>query len=175
MVNSSNKGSKSLQKRSISLDFLEGSIDEFDENVVRMWDEAQRLWPLAYAPYSGFHVVAVVLTSEGGVLAGTNQENASFPVGICAERVVLSALSCQVPLSRVQAMLVFAARFTNNHGFVMPVDPKPVAPCGMCRQALMEQIKRQNHDFPLYLASSGGTIWCLERASDLLPLAFRDF
>jgi cytidine deaminase len=175
MINPSNKGSKSLQKHSISLDFLEGGLEDFGENLVRMWDEAQRLWPMAYAPYSGFNVVAVVLTSDGSILAGTNQENASFPVGICAERVVLSALSCQGPLPRVKAMLVFAGRLSSHNGLVTPVQSKPVAPCGMCRQALMEQVKRQNHDFPLYLANSGGTIWCLERASDLLPLAFRDF
>ncbi|MFM7496647.1 MAG: cytidine deaminase [Bacteroidota bacterium] len=163
----------SPQSRSITLEVKVGQVRDFGEQVRRMWDEAQKVWPLAYAPYSGFHVVAVVLTPEGDLLTGTNQENASFPVGICAERVVLSALSCQVPQPRVEAMLVYAGRKISNRGLGEPCAP--VAPCGMCRQALMEQIKRQNHDFILYLASSNGEIWCLERASDLLPLAFLDF
>jgi len=163
----------SPQSRSITLELKVGQVRDFGEQVRRMWDEAQKVWPSAYAPYSGFHVVAVVLTPEGDLLSGTNQENASFPVGICAERVVLSALSCQVSQPQVVAMLVYADRKIPNRGLGEP--SAPVAPCGMCRQALMEQIKRQNHDFILYLASSNGEIWCLERASDLLPLAFLDF
>jgi len=151
-----------------------GKAEDFGENTVRMFQRAREVWVSAYAPYSEFYVAAVVLTRSGSMLAGTNQENASYPVGICAERVVLSALSCLEQGGEVAAMLVLAGR--KNQA----MDPKegsrnPVAPCGMCRQALLEQIKRQNADFPLFLANTMGEIWAIDSAADLLPLAFYEF
>ena len=157
------------------LTYQVGAVDDFGDHAVAMLQKARHVWASAYAPYSGFHVAAVVLTRDGSMLAGTNQENASYPVGICAERVVLSALSCQEGGGEVAAMLVLAGRKLEPQGEWMSGSGKPVAPCGMCRQALMEQIKRQKSDFPLYLASLQGEFWVIEAASDLLPLAFYEF
>ena len=76
----------------------------------------------AYAPYSSFRVGAAVLAS-GRVFAGCNVENASYPVGICAERAALAAA---------------VAAGCRDLVAVVVMGPKPVAPCGMCRQALAE-------------------------------------
>jgi cytidine deaminase len=76
----------------------------------------------AYAPYSSFRVGAAVL-ANGRVFAGCNVENASFPVGICAERGALAAM---------------VAAGCRDLEAVLVMGPTPVAPCGMCRQALAE-------------------------------------
>lgn len=152
-----------------------GTVEDFGDPVVAMYRKAQEVWGSAYAPYSGFHVAAVVLTRDGSMLAGTNQENASYPVGICAERVVLSALSCREGGGDVAAMLVLAGRKGEGPMRGEGVSDQPVAPCGMCRQALIEQIKRQKQDFPIYLTGLQGEFWMIEAASELLPFAFFDF
>ncbi|MBU6273534.1 MAG: cytidine deaminase [Bacteroidetes bacterium] len=152
-----------------------GAVEDFGDPVVAMYRKAQEVWGSAYAPYSGFYVAAVVLTRDGSMLAGTNQENASYPVGICAERVVLSALSCREGGGDVAAMLVLAGRKGEDPRRGEGVSDQPVAPCGMCRQALIEQIKRQKCDFPVFLAGMKGSCWHFEAASALLPFAFFEF
>jgi len=172
---------KSPQKTSIPRTFEQlltyrvGAVEDFEDPVVAMYHRAREVWGSAYAPYSGFHVAAVVLTRDGSMLAGTNQENASYPVGICAERVVLSALSCREGGGDVAAMLVLAGRNGEDAGEGWGAPNQPVAPCGMCRQALMEQIKRQKCDFPVYLAAIQGECWHFKAASNLLPFAFFEF
>ena len=107
----------------------------------------------AYAPYSGFAVGAALLAASGRVYGGVNVENASYPVGICAERAAVAA-----------------AVTAGEHDFealaVIADSPAPCAPCGMCRQMLME--------FPLkriILANTAGATRILTPA-ELLPHAF---
>jgi len=119
----------------------------------------------AHAPYSGFRVAAAVRLADGHIVTGTNQENASYPVGICAERVALSVVNSIAPGARVLEMAVtYRPSSGTGHG--------PLAPCGMCRQALVEQHVRQNAALGLVLAAESGPVWLVESASDLLPLAF---
>lgn len=120
---------------------------------------------LAYAPYSRFHVAAAVRLGDGRILVGTNQENASYPVGICAERVVLSTASSVAPEVPVLAMAVVYVPAGQ-------VSKKPLPPCGMCRQALHEQRCRQGKPFALLMAGIEGPVWKAEDASELLPFAF---
>jgi cytidine deaminase len=117
----------------------------------------------AYAPYSRFLVGAALLQSNGVVVTGNNQENASFPAGICAERTALHAALSLDPTAIVVEMAI-----------VVPSAPpdRPVSPCGICRQALLEQEHRQGAPIRLLLASSNGRVIELERAGDLLPLSF---
>lgn len=164
-----------LRTAEYRLTYRIGAVADFGDPVVAMYRKAREVWGSAYAPYSGFHVAAVVLTRDGSMLAGTNQENASYPVGICAERVVLSALSCQEGGGEVAAMLILAGRKGVDPRMGEGVADQPVAPCGMCRQALIEQIKRQKQDFPIYLTGLQGEFWMIEAASELLPFAFFDF
>ena len=107
----------------------------------------------AYAPYSGFAVGAALLGKSGRIYGGVNVENASYPVGICAERTAIAAA-------------VTAGEYEFEALAVIADSPEPCAPCGMCRQVLVE--------FPIariILANTAGDLRILTPA-DLLPYAF---
>lgn len=119
----------------------------------------------AYAPYSKFRVGAAVRLDNGQIVTGSNQENASFPAGICAERVTLSAASATFPGIAVTdlALTYINESGTNNH---------PISPCGLCRQTLAEYEQRFGRSIRLILGGFSGEIYIINRATDLLPFAF---
>jgi cytidine deaminase len=119
----------------------------------------------AYAPYSNFRVGAAVRLINGKILSGSNQENASFPVGICAERVVLSAASATYPGVAIVSMAVTYVNETDDAN-------KPISPCGICRQTLAEYQLRFNQPISMILGGKTGEIYIINRATDLLPFAF---
>ncbi|MFI5124234.1 MAG: cytidine deaminase [Chitinophagales bacterium] len=119
----------------------------------------------AYAPYSRFRVAAAVRLANGKTLSGTNQENASYPAGICAERVVLSAASAVYPGVAVTAL---AVSYFREDGALS----KPVSPCGICRQTLSEYELRAGEPIRIILSGHSGEVLILRAAGDLLPLAF---
>lgn len=108
----------------------------------------------AYAPYSRFHVGAALLASDGSITEGCNVENASFPAGTCAERVALGA-------AVTRGVRSFRAVVIASSG------ESPAAPCGMCRQALVEFSPEL--DIISITRTGGEARW---RLSDLLPNAF---
>ena len=119
----------------------------------------------AYAPYSRFRVGAAALLANGEVVTGTNQENASFPAGICAERTLLSAAAAVYPGVAIQTL---AISYENEHG---PSD-RPISPCGICRQSLQEAEQRSGEPIRLLLSGKKGPVFVIPKASSLLPLAF---
>lgn len=119
----------------------------------------------AYAPYSRFRVGAVLLLENGQRVNGTNQENASYPVGICAERTGLSAASSQYPGVAVKTI---AVSYDNELG----VSDRPISPCGICRQTLAEYQQRGHSPIRLILAGLTGKVWVIADAGQLLPLSF---
>ena len=119
----------------------------------------------AYAPYSHFNVAAVALLASGEMVEGTNQENASFPVGICAERVLLAAVTSQFPGKIIDTL---AISYNNING----TSIKPISPCGMCRQALIEFEGRQHKAIRVILTGMQGKIYIINKVTDLLPLHF---
>ena len=126
---------------------------------------AQNIAQKAYAPYSGFLVGAAALLHNGEILTGTNQENASFPAGICAERVLLSAISSlypQIPVSTI-AISYLHSEGKSNH---------PITPCGICRQSLTEYENRMQQPIRLLLAGLAGPIFLIPACNQLLPLGF---
>ena len=119
----------------------------------------------AYAPYSGFNVGAAVLMENGKVIIGNNQENASYPSGLCAERVAIFQAGAQFPGMPIKAIAISAA----SKSFKVK---KPAAPCGNCRQAIAEYEHRQPGPIRLLLmGEEGGIIHCGSLA-DILPLSF---
>jgi cytidine deaminase len=126
---------------------------------------ARRQTQYAYAPYSRFQVAASASLSNGELVYGTNQENASYPAGICAERVLLSLLSSVQPSAPVGTM---AISYQNSRGEAHA----PIAPCGICRQSLMEYELRYRSKLRLLLAGQYGRVWVFESAAQLLPWAF---
>ncbi len=129
-----------------------------------LMEAAQAAAGRAYAEYSDFHVGAALRMADGTMVTGNNQENASYPAGICAERTALHAAMSQNRNGVVNAMAI-----------VVPSVAKgtPVSPCGICRQALLEQEGRQNKaPLRLLLAVPGGPVYEIATASHLLPLYF---
>jgi cytidine deaminase len=119
----------------------------------------------AYAPYSKFRVGAAVRLSDGSIITGSNQENASFPAGICAERVALSAASAVAP---GKAVIALALTYINESG----AGQHPISPCGICRQSLAEYEQRFEQPIRLILGGTSGEIFIFQKATDLLPFAF---
>lgn len=141
------------------------SVDELSADDQLLIKKAKSLAKSAYAPYSGFRVAAVALMSDGTFTNGTNQENASYPIGLCAERVLLAAASSIAP---GKSILTIAITYESDQ-----VDTKlPVAPCGICRQSLLEFESRFDHPMRVLLAGDH-QVYEFESASLFLPLGFK--
>ena len=120
----------------------------------------------SYAKYSHFHVGAALLMSDGSVVIGANQENAVFPLGLCAERTAIFAAQAQHPELSMK-MLAIAAR--NEEGLVR----MPVSPCGSCRQVILEMEERYQQPIRILLYGTEG-VYAVRSVRDLLPLCFMD-
>ena len=141
------------------------TADELSGEDASLLSKAQEVTANAYAPYSEFQVGAVARMVNGELISGTNQENASYPIGICAERVLLSAASSVYPNIPIDTI---AISYNNMRG----ESDHPIAPCGICRQSLHEYEERMNHPIRLILGGKKGKIYIIEQAGQLLPLAF---
>jgi cytidine deaminase len=128
-------------------------------------DAARQITDRAYAPYSNFHVGAVARLQNGEIVSGTNQENAAYPVGICAERVLMGTAAVLYPGMPIETM---AISYHNLNGD----SSKPASPCGMCRQYLKEFEDRTKAPVRLILSGQTGKIYMIEKASQLLPFSF---
>ncbi len=141
------------------------SMEELPEEQQWLLSEAREVTSQAYAPYSNFQVGAVAQLANGEIVAGTNQENASFPVGLCAERVLLAAASSMFPKIPINTIAI--SYKSDNH-----TSDHPISPCGICRQSLQEFESRVNHPVQLILGGMSGPVYVIDSASRLLPLAF---
>jgi cytidine deaminase len=120
----------------------------------------------AYAPYSGFRVAAALLLDNGVIVTGTNQENAAYPSGMCAERVALYSFAAQYPGATITRMVVVANR-RDEHSLV------PATSCGSCRQVMLEFEHRQPKPYPVVMYYSEDE-WIIARSAEsLLPYSFK--
>ncbi len=117
----------------------------------------------AYAPYSQFNVGAAVLLANGQIITGSNQENAAYPSGLCAERVALFYASSHYPGIPVELLAVTA--------ITAGKQVERISPCGGCRQVMKEVENRYKQPVRLLLIGRE-EILCLDSAEDLLPLSF---
>jgi cytidine deaminase len=140
------------------------NISEIDEADRQLIEQARMAAGHAYVPYSGFSVGAAVLLANGEVITGSNQENASYPAGICAERVAIFHANSKFPDVPVIALSVSASSGESN-------TAEPVSPCGICRQVLLETEKRTGSPIRIIL-SGAEKIRIINGASSLLPLSF---
>ncbi|MEN9684635.1 MAG: hypothetical protein RLZZ28_421 [Bacteroidota bacterium] len=141
------------------------SIDELTEADALLLSAAKKAAKTAYAPYSEFLVGAAAILSNGEIITGTNQENASYPVGLCAERVLLSAASSFYPNETVVSIAI--SYRTKDRTSV-----RPITPCGICRQTLMEYQTRYQNPIRLILGGMEGKVHIIPRADMLLPFGF---
>jgi len=155
-----------MTKKEIQFTYDEyDSIDDLDKNSAALLEKARHITSTAYAPYSNFQVGAVALLANGEIINGSNQENASYPVGICAERVLLSALSSLYPNTAIDTL---AISYNNLNG----ESNRPVSPCGLCRQSLLEYESRLKHPIRIILSGMEGKVQVIANASSLLPMSF---
>ena len=141
------------------------SVEELSVDDSLLINKAKLLAKSAYAPYSGFRVAAVALMKDGSFVHGTNQENASYPIGLCAERVLLAAASSIAPGKPINTLAI-------TYESDLVDTTAPVAPCGICRQSLLEFESRFNHPMRILLAGDK-EIFEFESAFQLLPLGFK--
>ncbi len=141
------------------------NINELEDTDEWLLSEAREVTKQAYAPYSNFYVGAVAKLANGEIVAGSNQENASFPAGLCAERVLLASASTLYPKIPVEVMAI-------SYHSVNGSSDEPLSPCGICRQYLQEYEDRVQHPIRLILGGMEGKVFVLEKAGDLLPMAF---
>lgn len=142
-------------------------ISDLNANDADLLIKARSFTKLAYAPYSHFSVGAVAKMSNGETVAGTNQENASYPVGICAERVLLGNAATLYPGVSIHTIAISYdsedEKIKSDH---------PISPCGMCRQALLEYETRTLEPIRLILSGQEGKVLIVKTVSSLLPFAF---
>jgi cytidine deaminase len=141
------------------------SLDELDPKDAVILSEARSVTQFAYAPYSNFQVGAVAKLINGETVTGTNQENASYPAGICAERVLLSSAGSQYPGIGIETI---AIAYNNLKG----KSDRPVSPCGICRQSFAEFQQRTKTSIRIILSGMEGKVQVIENAAYLLPLVF---
>lgn len=150
-----------MEKREVKIDYAvyEKSCPEEYRGLCK---KAVEVIPNSYSVYSGFSVGAAVLMSNGETVAGTNQENAAYPSGMCAERTALYYAGAQYPGVGVKAIAIAAFEKGKQTTEIVP-------PCGACRQVMAEFIKRYG-DFDVLMMGAEETV-CI-KASGLLPFAF---
>lgn len=155
-----------MNKASIELQYeVYNDISELNEQDARLLKAAREITRQAYAPYSNFNVGAVAKLTNGEIVTGTNQENASFPAGLCAERVLLASAASLFPNIPIETMAI------SYHSLNGSSD-QPVTPCGICRQTLNEYEIRVKQPIRLILGGMDGKVFIFERSGTLLPLAF---
>lgn len=119
----------------------------------------------AYAPYSNFYVGAAVLLETGEILSGANFENAAYPMCLCAERSALANAISTFPEKVVRMMAITVQN-------PKQVIKTPAAPCGACRQVMVEVEYRQASDMQVILQGEQGPVYMLQSAKVLLPFHF---
>jgi cytidine deaminase len=156
-----------MRDETIRIDYtVFATASELPEADAELLDKARQAVRLAYAPYSRFRVGAAAFMADGSVCVGSNQENASFPVGLCAEGVLLANASANHPGVAVKSLAV------TYEGEGIGND-KPLSPCGVCRQKISEQEQRFKSPIRLILGGLKGEVYVFESAGVLLPLTFK--
>jgi cytidine deaminase len=141
------------------------SKKELPPDDLSLMQAAEKAIAGSYAPYSHFHVGAAVLLANGKVVTGNNQENAAYPSGMCAERVAIWSAASQYPQERVLKIAITV------HAEMKQVKT-PVAPCGACRQTLLEYEVKQKEPIEIFFAGEIGKVVKAHSLKDLLPFAF---
>lgn len=154
---------KNILRISTNIDVVD-SWDELSSDEQRAYEAALEARKGAYAPYSGFMVGAATLLENGEMTVGCNQENASFPAGLCAERVAVFAAGAQYPGIPIKLLAISIG--DNNS------TPDPAAPCGICRQAISEFEHKQDAPIVLILGVAKRKFYRIGSSLELLPLGF---
>jgi len=157
-----------MKKQQINIVVELCRYDELPPEYQLLIDAAKEQTALSYAPYSKFQVGAAILLENGALALGNNQENVAYPSGLCAERVAMFHANAQNPAVAPKALAI--AAFTDGAFLAVPI-----APCGACRQVLLESEERFGKNIEVLLCGEENIIR-INSCKDLLPLSFgREF
>ena len=155
-----------MKKITITTDFgVFDTIQELPSDIQNLMQEAVAIRQKAYAPYSNFKVGAALLLDNGKITLGSNQENAAFPSGLCAERVAIFQAGAIYPEAKILKMAISAASENST-------TSAPIPPCGSCRQSIAEYEIKQNTPIEIYFMGEIGAIYKSDSLKNLLPLLF---
>lgn len=152
------------EHKDIQIPVTEVRISELSPEDQELVAKAREIISTAYVPYSHFHVAAALRLESGRIVLGTNQENASYPLGLCAERTALFQSGALYPDDPVVSLVIMGAK---EDGTII----RTCAPCGGCRQVMLEMADRHKHPFPVILAGPE-TALVIADCRDLLPINF---
>jgi len=145
--------------------YLYNTIDELSEVDRNLMEAAIEATKKSYAPYSKFKVGAALLMEDDSIIIGSNQENAAYPSGICAERVAIWKAGSDFPNKKVKKIAITA--ISSNK-----LVNKPVGPCGACRQTLLEYEINQEEPIEFIFMGEVGKVVKAESITSLLPFSF---
>ncbi|MCB0458807.1 MAG: cytidine deaminase [Flavobacteriaceae bacterium] len=155
-----------MKKLQLTTDYtLFENIHELPDEDKYLMDIAIDIRNKAYAPYSHFNVGAAILLDNGKIVTGSNQENAAYPSGMCAERVAIFSAGAQYPNAIITKIAISAS---SSHKKV----EQPVAPCGACRQTIAEYEFKQDQPIKILFMGESGNIIKVNSLKSLLPLGF---
>ncbi|PKB17261.1 cytidine deaminase [Flavobacterium sp. 5] len=141
------------------------SIQELPQEEQNLMKKAIEIRKNAYAPYSKFRVGVAILLNNGEIVVGSNQENAAYPSGLCAERVAIFYAGAVYPEASILKIVITATSDNNS-------TTTPVPPCGACRQSIAEYEIRQNTPIEIYYMGETGEIHQSSSLKNLLPFMF---
>ena len=141
------------------------SLEELPQDIQPLMEKAVEIRKKAYAPYSKFRVGACLLLDNGQIVLGSNQENAAYPSGLCAERVAIFQAGAMYPDAKIVKMAISAASDTNQ-------TTTPIPPCGACRQSISEYEFKQSYPIEIYFMGETGEVYKSDSIKNLLPLTF---
>ena len=154
-----------MKIKTINHEYQVLGFSELDKADKLLMDKATKQAKKAYAPYSKFYVGAAVLLENGKIITGSNQENASYPLCLCAERVALFAAHSQYPNIPIKCLAITAINPKNK-------ITHPISPCGACRQVIRESEIRSNQNIKLILKGESDQVYKFDSIKALLPLSF---
>ncbi|GGZ79579.1 cytidine deaminase [Algibacter mikhailovii] len=154
---------KEIRKESVL--YMYQSLDELPLAVSNLMERAVEARKRAYAPYSKFQVGAALLLDNNEVITGNNQENASYPSGLCAERTAIYYAGSQYPNAKILKMAISAGASEKQ-------TTKPIPPCGACRQSIAEYELKQESPIEIFFMGETGEIAKSNSLSNLLPFVF---
>ena len=140
-------------------------INELPSEIQSLMNQAIETRKNAYAPYSKFRVGAAILLDNGKIVLGSNQENAAYPSGLCAERVAIFQAGAIYPNAKIVKLAITAASDTNP-------TLSPIPPCGACRQSIAEYEFKQDTPIEIYFMGGSGEVYKSNSINNLLPLSF---
>ncbi|MEC4004585.1 cytidine deaminase [Flavobacterium sp. SUN052] len=155
-----------MKEINISTTFLAyDSITDLSNEIQSLMNQAIEIRKKAYAPYSKFRVGAAILLDNGKVVLGSNQENAAYPSGLCAERVAIFQAGAIYPDAKILKLIITAS--SDNNPTLAPIPP-----CGGCRQSIAEYEFKQDTPIEIYFMGESGEVYKSNSIANLLPLSF---